>query len=237
MILNETVLRRIIRDEILKNMMSEAIIRRRGGEETRIADKATDSASMPNVPAYFPVKNIQDIKTSPSRLMSVTSIDEALSNPFIPAGAGSLYDRMYNQGVSEEEVGFTVTKKTGEKVRMPKQLKSYMFKEGTNFIIPSLYSYASHPSTVDLAYGVGTLVIDPENYPTGVPGVRAPLALVEFGDTQKPDRALNRHGYVGTAFLKWISASEAIDYANDFRAMKQKNRRSSPVYSFEDDED
>jgi hypothetical protein len=237
MILNESILRRVIRDEIRRKMMYEAIIRRRGGEETRIADPVGTSAAMLNVPAYYPVKGIQDTKTSPNKLMTIMSTADAMSSPFVPAGPGSLFDKMYNQGTAEEEVGFTVKKKSGERVRMPKMLKSYNFKEGTNFIIPTLYNYASHPSTVDLAFGVGTLVLDPENYPTGVSGMRAPLALVEFSDSQKPDRALSRHGFIGVAFLQWISSQDAIDYASDFRAMKQKNMRSSPVYSFEDDED
>jgi len=235
MILNESILRRIIRDEIHRKMMYEAIIRRRGGEETRIADPVGSSTAMPNVPAYYPIKSIQDTKTSPSNLLTIMSTADAMSSPFVPAGPGSLFDKMYNQGIAEEEVGFTVTKKSGEKVRMPKMLKSYNFKEGTNFIIPTLYNYASHPSTVDLAFGVGTLVLDPENYPTGVPGMRAPLALVEFSDSQKPDRALNRHGFVGVAFLKWISAVEALEFASAFSAAKERFKKKQGL-SFEDED-
>ncbi len=216
MFLNETVLRRIIREELL-----EAIIRRRGGEETRI--KTVDDMTIDQL---HPINSIADIKISPRRLMMLTD----KNNPWIP---GPVFDKIYNQGVSEEPVMFKVKKNTGEDAII-RTVKYYNVKEGTRFIIPKLFNMANNSQTINQAFGVGTVVMEPENYETGVPGETAPLALVEFQDSQKPDGQLSRHAYVGIAFLKHLNYEESEGYAATYRFLKQKY---APKISRPSDED
>lgn len=216
--LSESAIRRIIREELL-----EAIIRRRGGEEMRLK---TPEEMTPD--DFHPVRNISDIKISPRRLLTLTDTN----NPWIP---GPVWDRIYNQGVSEEPVMFKVKKSSGEDAII-RTIKDYRVKEGTKFIIPQLFALARNPQTIDQAFGVGTVVTEPDIFETGIPGKRAPLALVEFDDSQKPDGALNRHPYVGIAFLKQLSYDEAQEMASTFKFLKARFSQRKPAIDDDDEE-
>jgi len=213
--------------KLLREFINETVIRRRGGEEVKIASSADRISSFSGA-TRGNITSIGDIKISPKEAKNLSL---EMNSPFMQ---GPAFHAIYNGGVGEENKFVKIKSKeqkrasiwgeddNEENVKKVPTLANYRIGEKGSYVyIPELFLMVHNPATVDRAFGVG-FVKNIENFPTSTPGYDAPLAQIEFADDQKPPGHMNTQNMVGLAFVCKLSEADALVKAEQFSTIKKR---------------
>lgn len=216
MLLSEESLRRLIRNIILE----APVMRRRGGEMTRIPDKEETKSRTPDVGMQVrrsqalslerPITDISDITISDSDISRISP-----ESPFV--GGSKLFHELYNYGLSEEMRRLKVpSKDPGAEDKTIFVLADYTIKAGALVSIPELFEAGK--------YGVATVaeVITKGRYPLHVP-----VAMLDFPDGQRPPGIPSRCNNVGVAFLVKVKPDDAREMRISFEAENRKKQNAA----------
>ena len=205
MIITESSLRKIIREEISRISLIEAeTIRRRPGSpdgptETRVNNEKTKSSRME-------ISSMADVRTTPDKARRLPA-----NSPFV---GGTEFHQHYNMGVGEEKIAFKVKAAGGDEY-LRRILKNNKIGPGSLVVIPELYSLAKSPVAASEAFGVAE-VIETVTLPNNSSSAGVPVVLLRFPDDQRPAGALESQPHIGLAFLQLLGWREAIDARKAF---------------------
>lgn len=213
MLINESVLRRIIREELARHLNETTTLRRRAGETSGGVRRETD-----DVFRRREVKGIDDVIFDPRR-------DSGPGSPFI--GGTEAFEKTYNNG----------------KLRVPLVLKKHVpggiekfmifvdapaIKEDDIVIVPELFDSG------ELGAGVVTSIRQMKTRDRNGNIIEAPVASIQFPPEARKSGVGGTIQGVGLAFLvrlgsfKTESGREKMSVNNRMRASYEKQRREEP---------
>lgn len=218
--ITEAVLRKLIREELIRNINeTKSITRKASGEEKRVEEFARQPVEAINH-VRFLCKPLPPKGDKSERPVDPYAKQARSGSPFIATGQpGDAYSKTYNDG--QETFRITLKRKgpRGEDEKFSIKVEAPSIKEDDIVVIPELLKNGK------MGAGVVTMthVLKAENY-GGPAGATIPIATVKFDDNATTNGIGSSYTNIGWAFLVRLGSyktdsgkTKMQDANNDFQ--------------------
>ena len=195
--ITEAVLRKLIREELIRNINeTKSITRKASGEEKRVEEFARQPVeAMNNV--RFLCKPLPPKEDKSERPVDPYAKQARTGSPFIATGQpGDAYSKTYNDGKETFRVTVKKTGPRGEEEKRSIEVDAPAIKENDIVVIPELLAQGK------MGAGVVTMtdVLDAESY-GGPAKATIPIATVKFDGDATTNGIGSSYTKIGWAFL------------------------------------